>query len=145
MPKHTEPTMQDEGRARPMDLDAIDAKVATLVMGWELVDRVAAGWGKGPPVYSTKDDANPTFQDFRPTREIDHAWRVVCRLRQLKFAVRIEANRFPSNDLVRVWANDDNEKYGDRAGGNSGNEIEPATAPLHICLAALAAVGKEGK
>ena len=58
----------------------LDALVAEKVMGWKLIDRKSAGWGDGPPVWATGDeswDGSPTFQDFRPSVAIRHAWEVV--------------------------------------------------------------------
>lgn len=64
----------------------MDAAVAERVMGWRLIDRVAAGWGNGPPVWDTGADpddpaSSPTFQCFEPSTDVEHAWMVVEAMR----------------------------------------------------------------
>lgn len=63
----------------------LDALVAEKVMGWTLADRVESGWGHGPPVWLTgedpeREDSNPTWQDFRPSTSISHAFEVVEKM-----------------------------------------------------------------
>jgi hypothetical protein len=42
---------------------------AAKARGWKLADREACGWGKGPPVWITGDERNPTYQDYTPATD----------------------------------------------------------------------------
>lgn len=55
----------------------LDALVGETVMEWELLDRVHAGWGTGPPVFGTNDPERPTIQGWSPSTDIAAAWEVV--------------------------------------------------------------------
>lgn len=111
------PRSEEESMSMSSKLDGL---VAEKVMGWR-----AAGSGQ-----------------WSPSTSIADAWDVVIAMRKRRYAVRIEANRFPLSDLVSVWANDDNPEMGVRGWHNaSGKTTDPATAALHICIASLRAVG----
>jgi hypothetical protein len=116
----------------------LDALVAEKVMGWTLCDRVAMGWGDGPPVFATGEDpyddtARPSRQDWRPSEDIAAAWEVVENWRNRCNGEGVVLLSWHSEEWVcelGIW------------GVESGFRHAPAdTAPLAICRAALLAVG----
>jgi hypothetical protein len=97
----------------------LDALVAERVMGWTLADRVKCGWGSGPDVYITGDEARPTIQGFEPSTSIADAWQVLDR-----------------------WTDWQLEKCGEAYECNIGpGHARHADKCVAICLAALRAVG----
>lgn len=63
--------------------------VATKVMGWNLLDRVASGWGKGPDVYGTGDEDSPALQAFDPIGDIGHAFKIVDEVSTRDYEYRL--------------------------------------------------------
>jgi len=125
----------------------LDSLVAEKVMGW--VSSPDNPWGypalRGPwwktvpqrvySLYETQHATNtPPF-----SASIDAAWEVVEKMRASDWAVRIEVNRFESDDLVSMWANDNNPKAGESY--SSGDGRDASAVPLNVCLCALRAVG----
>jgi hypothetical protein len=82
---------------RMEDPKAFNQMVAEKVMGWELANRRACGWGDGPPVFYTRDAESPTFQgpdfaddanhDYKLLRHVRRTW---SEQRQLDFGEAIE-------------------------------------------------------
>ena len=113
------------------DLDRIDAECAMHVMGWDLADRVGCGWGKGPPVWITHSDPNPTWQDFRPTRSWSDAGEVVEKMRPTHHVL-----------IEGYWQGRWEVQF---CVPSTEYTATAETLPLAITLAALAAVGHPWK
>jgi hypothetical protein len=110
----------------------LDALVAVRVMGWTLCNRVAMGWGDGPPVFATGEDpyddtARPSRQDWRPSENITAAWEVVEKMA----ACHPSLHRYVLPDLWRCVMNVNRHAVSAMA----------LTGQLAICRAALLAVG----
>lgn len=117
----------------------LDALVAEKVMGWRKIDRIKAGWGKGPQVWDTGEDpeqehSSPTYQNFRPSESIKDAWVVVEQM---------EANKWEfcavgrSSNGRGAWFCEFGKQF---QLSNSEVIAYADTAPLAICLASLKAM-----
>lgn len=119
----------------------LDVAVAERVMGWRSTDRRAMGWNpNGPDVWTTGDEENPTYQEFRPSQSIEAAMRVVEAV----------IPRLPDNTVIKNlgFAEVRMYRYGDetwnvaftKRGGSASATAK--SLPEAICLAALKAVKK---
>lgn len=122
----------------------LDAAVAERVMGWKPCDRVAMGWGDGPPVWLTGEDRSPTFQDFRPSEEVPHAWMVVESMRAKGKLMSLVQDSDGWYALVPTEATHDFVRGTDHptielVGGEGETFVHAKTMPLAVCRAALIA------
>jgi hypothetical protein len=117
----------------------VDARIAVEVMGWT---KLPGDWREPiwvPPGYPDCIDSIAS-SDFCPSTSIADAWQVVEKMRSLGFGCHITA----VSDLSRTrhfWAVDFNNPHA----GQGGHEHDTESAPLAICLAALASVKGDSK
>lgn len=114
-----------------MSNEELDQAVAVEVMGWEAIDRKAAGWGEGPQVWSTGNEDVPTYQGFDPSTSIEAAWSVVEAMARRGHNFDMGTPHTRPNQYIATW-------YA-RFTGTIGEPIRGDTAPRAICLAALTA------
>lgn len=119
----------------PEQLREIDAAVASDVMGWR---KGKAGINGGRWISADGKDMgwNVGNTAFSPSTNIADAWEVVEKMRSNEWDFKLEscAGKYPVVEFAK-W----HSVYGDEYVRFQAQE---ATAPLAICLAALAAVGK---
>lgn len=120
---------------------ALDAEVATKVMGWTLMNpdhlHPLLGWWKIPAAGTDKHfSRSATSDQWSPSQSIAHAWEVVRRMRQLhgvwEMADELSGER---GEGLPVWG------VTLLIQGQGQYHAQAATEPEAICLAALAAVG----
>lgn len=68
--------------------------IAEKVMGWKLADRIAYGWGDGPPVWITGDEESPTHQGFDPFNDSYAMIKVMQWVRQLPGDIDISVTSY---------------------------------------------------
>lgn len=116
----------------------LDALVAERVMGWELLDREHAGWGKGPPVFGTNDTKRPTIQGWSPSTDIAAAMEVFENdHRHSAWLQRMSRTTGPSDCSRQMNDALCRMDYYRVKIGKYGPWVVARTAPLAICRAAL--------
>lgn len=145
----------DKTQSKPMEMEAgweLDRLIAEKVMGWQLADREAMGWGDGPPMWLTGDEANPTRQNFAPSGFMRDAWEVAEKLGLAVFprmsepgwvAAPFDESAMSPYEAIEYAAGRPSRLHVRLRADLSGRA---ETAPLAIALAAFAAVqaGEEG-
>lgn len=108
-------------------MNAIDRLIAEKVMGWQ-------AWDHAVPYYVTTEGFEVSSEDFRPSRNLEHAWKVFEKMEKQFTEVRISKNWGYRCQILLLSTGVEYKVVGQK---------DAETAPLAICRAALMAVGQE--